>query len=736
MDKREFYKELMSEYTFDKNKILANAKKGKMAGRKPLPIYIGMTAAAAAIITVSGVSIAMHIEGNTGAVLNPTDGPVLMDLTPEERVKKALEELRKNENSTEMCDVLVTFSSPLAPPQAQGVLTSQSSVAVKMLIMEDDSKITNVKEIEAAFNGGTAKIRGAVINCAGYMTTQIDSSEFVDLVEMLSKEDLANMMAIEPVIAPPVPVNPDNNSKPDDNTSGVGGEAPNTPVIGVDDVPDTSDAEDNTSGGQNSNPSNPDNPDNPNNPTVPVNPDTPDNSDTQITPERPTNTSKLPDGVTLPYTAAEKPSYITDDIGAERAYFLTEDVFFVRTKNALRLYRWNGEVETLAAEQKAEDVKICWISENGGRLMVTGIENGVRNKMYIVDATNCTINDMKVENIVNGGKISGAAYNETLDILAVNVNYEGSNDIYVANLSGYQTANETLVASGLSEGAALLAASSGAVYFSNLTVSANGAGTTIYKYAEGSVTEASKLEGAYVGVTNSAFTHAIVMGAGGSFVFDPATEKMISVQSDKTISFGVAAHSLACNGGYFTVKGGQLVVDDSISTIAKIDFMRSFSTKYVAVVSNGSVRIIPSPYTSKVMAQGVTLVQPSENASAEARAAVNSAIGLINAIADGKVAKSGIDTAQKFSQTIDACFTADAAAQLKTKCGISDGSVNYNVGSLSAINVADTVLAMQNNESGTLFVKAGTFDGRAAYTAISVKLVSENGALKADCIIN
>lgn len=735
MNKRDFYKELMSEYTFDKERIFANAKKGKMTGRKPLPIYIGMTAAAAAIITVSGVSIAMHMQGNTGAVLNP-NGPVLMDLTPEERVKKALEALRENENSTEMLDVLVNFSSPLAPPQAQGVLAGQSSVAVKMLIMEDDSKITDSKAIEAAFNGGTAKIRGAVINCPGYMMTQIDSSEFVALVEPLSKEDLANQMAIEPMVTPPVSVKPDDTSKPIDSAPGVGGEAPDTPVVGVDDEPNVSDTGDNNPGGGNSDPSNPDNPDNPDNPVAPVDPNAPDNPGTQTNPEQPTNASKLPDGVILPYTAAEKPSYITDDIGAERAYFLTEDVFFVKTKDALRLYRWNGEVETLAAERKAEDVKICWISENGGRLMVTGVENGVRNKMYIVDATNCTINDMKVENIVGGGKISGAAYNENLDVLAVNVNYEGSNDVYVANLSGYQTANETLVASGLSEGAVLLAASTGGVYFSNLTVLANGAGTTIYKYADGSVTEALKLEGAYVGVTNSAFTHAIVMGAGGSFVFDPATEKMISVQSDKTISFGVSAHSLACNGGYFTVKGGQLVADDSVSTIAKIDFMRSFSTKYAAVVSNGSVRIIPAPYTSEVLASGVTFVQPSENASAEARAAVNSAVGLINAIADGKVAKSGIDTAEKFSRTIDACFTAAAAAQLKTKCAIADGSVNYSAGSLCAINVADTVLVMQDDENGTLYVKAGTFDGRTAYSAISVELLTENGVLKADCIIN
>lgn len=732
MDKREFYKELMSEYMFDKNKILANAKKGKMAGRKPLPLYIGMTAAAAVIITVSGVSIAMRVQDNPGAVLNPT---AIMELTPEERVKNALEQLRKNQNSTEMHDVLVSFSSPMASPQAHGVLASQSDVSVKMLIMEDDSRINTDEGIKDVFNGGTKKISGAVIYCAGYQMAQIDESEFVNLVEILSKEELANLMEIKPVITPPDPVKSDNTSKLDNDKPGVGGETPKVPVVGVDDDPDTPEKGDSTPGGETSVPENPEKPGVSVKPTDPETP--PEDPNAPVTPDPPiTNTPKLPDGVVLPNSAAEKPSYITDDIGAERAYFLTEDVFFVRTKNALRLYKWNGQAEKLVAEQSASDVKICWISENGGRLMVTSVENGVRSKMYIVDATNCTINDMKVENIVDGGKINNAAYNEALDVLALCVNYEGSNDIIVANLSGYQAANETLVASGLSEGAALMAASNGAIYFSNLAISENSAGTTIYKYAEGAVTEAKKLDGAYVAVTNSAFTHAIVVGLNGSYVFDPATLNMIPVQSDKTMSFGVSAHSLACNGGYFTVSGGQLVADESVSTISKIDFMRSFSTKYAAAVSNGSVRIIPSPYTGKIMAQGVDFVQPSENASPEARAAVNSAIGVINAIADGKVDKCGIDTAEKLSQTIGACFTGAAAAELKTKCGITDGSLNYNAGSLTAITVADTVLAMQDNENGTLFVKVGAFDGRAAYYGITVKLAVEDGVLKADCVIN
>lgn len=730
MDKREFYKELMSEYSFDKDKILANAKKGKMAGRKPLPIYIGMTAAAAAVVVaVSGVSIGlMNGEGTSGAIISPNSGVSIMELTPEERVKKALAELQQNENSNEMHDVLVTFKNSLAPPQAQGILASDSNVLVKMLIMEDDSRIADKDDVAAVFNGGTAKIRGAVINCAGYQMTQIDSSEFVELVEILSAEDLASLTTIEPVVTPPAPVVPDNTSKPVESDSGIGGEIPNTSIVDIDDVPpvtepDVPEIGDNTSDGENNSV--------PEIPVVPENPTSPANPETPAQPAQPVAPSGIPEGVVLPNSAAAKPSYITDDIGAEKAYFLTDNVFFVRTKEAVRLYKWNGEVETLVAEQKAADVKTCWISENGSRLMVSAVENGVRNKMYVIDANNCTINDMQIENIIDGGLILSASYNEALDIFALNVVSEGTSDIYIAKMSGYQPANVTLVASGL-ENASLLAAANGITYFSNMSAS----GTTIYRYSNGSVTEVLKLESASVAAANTAFTHAMIICANGSFVFDPAVETLISVESDKAISFGVSAHSLSYNGNYYTISDGQLKVTDSVEVIAKIDFTRSFSSKYAAVVSNGSVRIVSSPYNSEIISKGVTFVQPSENASAEARTAVNTAVGLINALADGKLSESGIDTAEKLSQTIDACFTSKAASELKKLCGIMENSLTYKSGKLSSVTIADTVLAMENNENGTLFVKAGTFDGKTAYTAITVKLASENGVLKADCIIN
>ena len=53
MNKKEFYKQLMSEYSFDADKIRENAKRGKSARQKLQPIYIGMSAAAAVCVALA-----------------------------------------------------------------------------------------------------------------------------------------------------------------------------------------------------------------------------------------------------------------------------------------------------------------------------------------------------------------------------------------------------------------------------------------------------------------------------------------------------------------------------------------------------------------------------------------------------------------------------------------------------------------------------------------------------------
>ena len=49
MNRNEFYKQLMSEYTFDADKVRENAKRGKKR-QKLTPLYVGMSAAAAAMV--------------------------------------------------------------------------------------------------------------------------------------------------------------------------------------------------------------------------------------------------------------------------------------------------------------------------------------------------------------------------------------------------------------------------------------------------------------------------------------------------------------------------------------------------------------------------------------------------------------------------------------------------------------------------------------------------------------
>ena len=59
MNRNDFYRQLMSEYSFDSEKIKSNARKGRFARQKAIPLYVGITAAAAVtMITVAAVTAA------------------------------------------------------------------------------------------------------------------------------------------------------------------------------------------------------------------------------------------------------------------------------------------------------------------------------------------------------------------------------------------------------------------------------------------------------------------------------------------------------------------------------------------------------------------------------------------------------------------------------------------------------------------------------------------------------
>ncbi len=744
MNKRDFYKELMSEYMFDKDKICANAKKGKLAGRSPLPIYIGMTAAVAAAVVIVGSVVFTSFGRNGGVQISP-DKP-LAALSEKERLDRAIAEIQRTQDSTEHIDVYITFRTALSPKAAHSLLSkySDGTVPVKMLYMADGSKAMGTNEVGSVFQSNNGEILAAVINCAGYKVAQINSDELVLLAEPMSENDnIADINPVSPevdppeikppVIEPPVPEDPDSGS--DNSSSGNTHEPPDIDdppidVPGVDPGVGTSGTGEDPNSGSNS--SDPDvsggSGTSTSGPSISGDPAT--SGDTPVTPDPPpANVPGIPEGVKLPYTV-ESASFITDDLGAQKAYFLSENVFYVKSENAVSLYKWDGKKETLAVSQPITDAKVAWVSENGLRMMVSGTENGIRKKMFIIDAKNCTINDMHVENMVGEGSIAEAAYNESMDIFALNVFDVDYRYIYTAKLSGYHPSNEQIIAYG-SENLSLLGAYNGVVYYSDTAKSS----TAIYKCEKGENFEVKLLDSVYVSTLNSAFTHALVVGSNGLYIFDPASESLIPADVDKA-TFGASAHSFSDGKSYFTVSAGAIVPEGGISAIAKIDFTRSFSTKWAALVSNGSVRIVPSAYTERVKTDGITFAQPVENASAEQRAVVNSAVGVINALANGSCKECGLDTSEKLQSVIDAFFSSNEAKYVKALCEVSQsGELKYSNGGLCVVNVSDTVLVMDGDLNGTLYIKAGTFDGKTAYRTVPITLITENGRLLMDSVV-
>ena len=92
MNKNEFYKQLMSEYSFDADKIRENAKRGKNARQKLQPMYIGMTAAAAALVVTVGTLAAVNLTKDNGVSLTDSG---LATLSANDRVIHAIEQLEK-----------------------------------------------------------------------------------------------------------------------------------------------------------------------------------------------------------------------------------------------------------------------------------------------------------------------------------------------------------------------------------------------------------------------------------------------------------------------------------------------------------------------------------------------------------------------------------------------------------------------------------------------------------------
>ncbi len=755
MNRNEFYKQLMSEYTFDAEKIRENAKRGKKR-QKLSPMYVGMSAAAAVAVVAVGTVAAVNLGRNDGVSLTDTG---LTTLSASDRLSHALEQLEQERDSSESKNFLVTFTEPVSPAKAQAVLTAEGNIPVKQLYLSDGSRISDPDQIGSIFTGSSdQRITGAAVYCSGSTAAKLQADPAVFLIEVMEASDFENASPVdindiptaevtvpgnvvtEPVVVPPVtePVvtedaGNDGTVQAEDTSESDGTVEPESeeslPTEEDEGMPTE---EQTTPPPEETEPSAP----------ADTNVTEPDTSAPGGVTEPVEHVPSVPDGVTLPENIDTE--YYNTYITADTAFFISKDVFLVKDGSGISLYRYDGSSESLICSEPLEDARVAWVSENGKCLMLTGLgEFGNRSRTLLVSADSESILDLNTEDTIMSGTLTGFGYNADSRLLSLCFKEDGVYYIAAERLS----TDNTLEYVGMpveTESRISLAASYGdTIYYTE-----NTSGSTSI-YSADAVTGSGRLVYSFSSTPkltrNLAFTHAVFTPdensvIGFTEIFDPETEKLIQVNGD-SVSFGASRHSFLDGTGCYVISGGSARADGSISSLAAVEYRRSGSEKWYAYVSGGYVKITASTYSSENKTGLLTFSDISQNAPAELVSTLHSAIGVNNALALGKCADSGITTQQSLIDCIGAFYSANAAQKLTTKCGITPGgALSYSSGGLNGIDASSVLLTISersdSSASGMMYVSAGTFGGRTAYRSVAVRFVLENGSWKLDSILN
>ncbi len=618
MNKHDFYKELMSEYSFDVEKIRTNAKKGKYAKQKISPLAIGFTAAVAACTVACG-TLALSMHGSKGGVsLVDTGSQSLSALSSSERVRYAIEQQNKEQNSEAIHDVLVTFAQPLSSAEAKDIIADYTDVniPVKAVYLADGSKISGSDQVADIFSGEYS-VSALCIQCAGSAMSQLQAAPEIFLVELMSEADfdtavpmdpdaVETIEAVVPDITPDdiydvpeqtdpsdnaviVIPNEEDNTVPDDIESVESSESTESAEAGSIESTESSESVESEETTESTEPA-----------------ESTEPSDDVTEPEVPSvSVDVLPGGVTLPFDP-DAYVYEAKDIEAQSAYFLLDDIFFAITEDQFALYSFNGVAAHPVLEVDCSGAAVHWIDDDGGRLIVSGIgDNGMRNKLWMVDAYSKLAYDLKAEDAVMDGTLAGVGYNEAAEMLIYNVKYQGNYYIVANTLSSteaiyinepfYTNAKITLLG----------------YHGSTLYLAVDDASLTQI-YAVDVCTSESRIINTYDNrpkiSKNYAFTHGVIMPSdtavtGKIEIFDPATESFIITDYfNASVIFGVSKHSFYTEDGIYTITDGAIVRATDITELAKIDWNKSLSSSYMASATDEGVRITESVYSDKNMA--------------------------------------------------------------------------------------------------------------------------------------
>ena len=234
MNEKDFYKQLMSEYSFDHEKI-KKAAMGKIIEpeKKKSPIkWISATCAAAAIALTVG-TVAIMAPGNPVSV-TPTNS-----VSVEDRFKLALEAYEKADLNTEEEFLYVTFMDKETPTDMQNILAradATGEIKVIEVYLTDRSIISGNANIKELFSLDEENIAAVKIRCPGNFIKRLTDDRDVYLVETDKPFENGEFSAIDTNVSNPAPPETSTegteNSTPDEESSSSTEQTSPPPVIG------------------------------------------------------------------------------------------------------------------------------------------------------------------------------------------------------------------------------------------------------------------------------------------------------------------------------------------------------------------------------------------------------------------------------------------------------------------------------------------------------------------------
>ena len=181
MNEKDFYKQLMSEYSFDHEKI-KKAAMGKIIepAKKRTPMkWISATCAAAAVALTVG-TVAIMAPGNPVSV-TPTNS-----VSVEERFKLALEAYEQADQNTEEVFLYVTFMNNETPSDMQNILAradSTGEIKVIEVYTAGGNTVSGSTNIKDLFTLNEENIVAVKIRCPGNFIKRLTDDFDVYLVE-------------------------------------------------------------------------------------------------------------------------------------------------------------------------------------------------------------------------------------------------------------------------------------------------------------------------------------------------------------------------------------------------------------------------------------------------------------------------------------------------------------------------------------------------------------------------